>query len=157
MSEYSGALAKTQTDYNGIPKVTSFCQRLIRSVKCLNQDITGKIHSFLYVTNVNITMAKKALLTWLHMNARWALCAGGHSSGYTPAPSHYSNLKNTQLHWFNQWSSYKCHPESWPFESLWVAVKDQPSTCQKYSSVISHTHSIFELSLTCNRNVHWQN
>lgn len=59
MSEYSGALAKTQTDYNGISKVTSFCQRLIRSVKCLNQDITGKIHSFLYATNVNITMAKK--------------------------------------------------------------------------------------------------
>lgn len=44
------------------------------------------------------SICEKPLLTWLHMNARSALCAGGHSSGYTPAPSHYSNLKDTQLH-----------------------------------------------------------
>lgn len=50
-----------------------------------------------FIFNMQLT-TRKPVLTWLHTNARWALCVGGHSSGYTPAPSHYSNLKNTQLH-----------------------------------------------------------
>lgn len=65
----------------------SVCQCLFVCFLLRHQDI---------MNNYNVNM--KPLLTWLHTYARSALCAAGHSSGYTPAPSHYSNLRNTQLH-----------------------------------------------------------